>query len=251
MEWREEAIVLGVRRHGETSVIAEIMTHGRGRHLGLVRGGRSRRQQPVLQPGNLVEATWRARLDEHMGTLVLEPLALRAAQVMETPVGLHAVQLIAAHLRLLPERDPHPRLYDGLGIIAEHLGDPLEVGELVLRFEIALLEELGFGLDLESCAATGRRDDLVYVSPKSGRAVSTEAGLPWHDKMLALPAFLIVPGARADEATLLEGFRLSRYFLSRHVFAPRAIPEPPSREAMIASILQSCRQSCAASRSPG
>lgn len=249
MEWHEEAVILGVRRLGETSVVAEVMTRSRGRHLGLVRGGRSRKRQPIVQPGNLVEATWRARLDEHMGTLVLEPVALRAARLMETPVGLHAIQLLAAYLRLLPERDAHPRLYDGLDIIAAHLADLAdasasdrpEAGELVLRFEIALLEELGFGLDLETCAATGRRDDLVYVSPKSGRAVSAEAGRPWHDKLLALPAFLATAGGRSDEASLKDGFALTRYFLSRHVWTPRGIDEPPSREAMIAALVKGRR----------
>ena len=165
MEWREEAIVLGVRRHGETSVIAEVMTRSRGRHLGIVRGGRSRRQQPVLQPGNTVEAHWRARLDEHMGTFVLEPLTLRAASLIESAAALNAVQLAAAHIRLLPERDPHPRLYDGLAVLIEHLTAPQPVAALMLRFEIALLEELGFGLDLSQCAATGQTHDLVYHAP--------------------------------------------------------------------------------------
>jgi DNA repair protein RecO (recombination protein O) len=236
MEWREQGIVLGVRKLGETSVVAELMTRERGRHLGLVRGGRSRKQQPVLQPGNQVEATWHARLDEHMGTMTIEPIELRAARLMETPVGLHGIQLLAAHLRLLPERDAHPRLYDGLKIIVDHLDDPVQAGELVLRFEIALLEELGFGLDLETCAATGSRENLVYVSPKSGRAVSAEAGLPWHDKLLALPGFLSAAGGRADAAALADGFAMTRYFLARHVWSARAIAEPPSREPLIAAI---------------
>lgn len=236
MEWREEAIILGVRRHGETSVIAEVMTRGRGRQLGLVRGGRSRRRQPVLQPGNQVEATWRARLDEHMGTLAIEPVELRAARLMETPVGLHGIQLVAAHLRLLPERDAHPRLYDAIQLIAAHLGEPGDSGELVLRFEIALLEELGFGLDLQSCAATGARADLAYVSPKSGRAVSREAGEPWRDKLLALPAFLSAENARGDAEAVAAGFCLTGYFLSRHVWRPRGTEPPPSREAMIAAL---------------
>ncbi len=157
MEWREEGIVLGVRRQGETSVVAEVMTRSRGRHLGLVRGGRSRRLQPVLQPGNTVDATWRARLDEHLGFMTVEPVTLRAARLMESAVGLYGIQLLAAHLRLLPERDAHPRLFDTLALIVEHLDDPVAAGSLILRFEIALLEELGFGLDLETCAATGGR----------------------------------------------------------------------------------------------
>lgn len=236
MEWREEGIVLGVRRHGETSAMVELVTRDRGRQLGIVRGGRSRKQQPVLQPGNQVEVTCRARLDEHMGTMTLEPVELRAARLMESPVGLHGIQLLAAYIRLLPERDPHPRLYDGLKIIVGHFDEPLAAGEMVLRFEIALLEELGFGLDLETCVATGSRDNLVYVSPRSGRAVSAEAGAPWHDRMLALPAFLAAADARADGAMLAEGFRMTRHFLARHVWSPRGIDEPAARDGMLAAI---------------
>lgn len=228
MEWREEGIVLGVRRQGETSVVAEVMTRSRGRHLGLVRGGRSRRLQPVLQPGNTVDATWRARLDEHLGFMTVEPVTLRAARLMESAVGLYGIQLLAAHLRLLPERDAHPRLFDTLALIVEHLDDPVAAGSLILRFEIALLEELGFGLDLETCAATGGRDDLVYVSPKSGRAVSRDAGEPWRDRLLPLPAFLKDDSAPAS-ADVSAGFRMTGFFLARHVWEPRALKEPDAR----------------------
>ncbi|TFF19760.1 DNA repair protein RecO [Jiella endophytica] len=236
MEWREEAIVLGVRRHGETSVIAEVMTRSRGRHLGIVRGGRSRRQQPVLQPGNSVEAHWRARLDEHMGTFVLEPLTLRAASLIESAAALNAVQLAAAHLRLLPERDPHPRLYDGLAVLIEHLAEPQAAAALMLRFEIALLEELGFGLDLTQCAATGQTTDLTYVSPRTGRAVSREAGAPWAEKLLPLPAFLAAEGGEEGAGELQEAFRLTGYFLARNVFGPRGIKEPEARHGLLAAL---------------
>ncbi|MBP0616012.1 DNA repair protein RecO [Jiella mangrovi] len=242
MEWREEAIVLGVRRHGETSVIAEVMTRSRGRHLGIVRGGRSRRQQPVLQPGNTVEAHWRARLDEHMGTFILEPLTLRAASLIESAAALNAVQLAAAHLRLLAERDPHPRLYDGLAVILEHLAEPQTTSALMLRFEIALLEELGFGLDLAQCAATGQTSDLVYVSPKTGRAVSREAGAPWHDKLLPLPAFLAKEGGDEGAAEIAQGFRLTGYFLARNVFEPRGLKEPEARHGLIAALAKDARR---------
>ncbi|GGE18808.1 DNA repair protein RecO [Aureimonas endophytica] len=236
MEWRESAIVLGLRRHGETSVIAELMTRSRGRHLGIVRGGRSRRLQPVLQPGNEVEATWRARIDEQLGTYVVEPAELRAARLMESAVALHGIQLLAGHLRLLPERDPHPRLYDGLSLILDHFDNAARSGELVLRFEVALLEELGFGLDLAACAATGATEDLVYVSPKSGRAVGREPGEPWRDKLLPLPLFLRDPALRPAPGEIAAGFRLTGYFLARHVWQPRGIAEPPSRAALIAAI---------------
>ncbi|WP_062115951.1 DNA repair protein RecO [Aureimonas sp. AU40] len=236
MEWREEGIVLGVRRHGETSAVAEVMTRERGRHLGLVRGGRSRKLQPVLQPGNQIEATWRARLDEHLGFMTIEPVLLRAARLMESAVGLHGIQLLAAHIRLLPERDPHPRLYDAIQTIVAHLENPLLAGALILRFEVMLLEDLGFGLDLETCAASGRRDELVYVSPKSGRAVSREAGEPWKDRLLPLPAFLAGEAEAPDRTGLAQGFRMTRFFLARHVWEPRALEEPTSRTGALGAI---------------
>src|SRR5690606_31924036 len=210
MQWSEEAIVLGVRRHGESSVIAEVMTRSRGRHLGMVRGGRSRTMQPVLQPGNSVDVTWRARLDEHLGEFRIEPLELRASRLMETATAVYGVQAMAALLRFLPERDPHPHLYEALAVILEHLHEPAEAGELLIRFELAVLNDLGFGLDLSRCAATGGQEDFCYVSPNSGRAVSRVAGAPWADRMLALPAFLGEESRHAaDRAALAEGFRLT------------------------------------------
>lgn len=178
MQWSDEAIILGIRRHGESSVIAEVMTPGHGRHLGLVRSGRSRTMQPVLQPGNSVEVSWRARLDEHLGEFRVEPLQLRAASLIETATSVYGIQALGALLRLLPERDPHPHLYEALAVIVDHLQDPADAGELFVRFELAVLNDLGFGLDLSRCGATGARSELVYVSPKSGRAICREAGAP-------------------------------------------------------------------------
>ena len=239
MEWQDEGIVLGVRRHGETSAIAEIMTRARGRHLGLVRGGRSRRMQPVLQPGNGVSVTWRARLDQHLGTYQVEPTELRAARLMETATGVYGVQAMAALLRLLPERDPHPHLYEALGIILENLHEPASAGELFVRFEIAMLEDLGFGLDLDRCAATGSRQDLRYVSPKSGRAVSASAGAPYADRMLALPEFLSEGSSRsAAPDTLTQAFRLTGHFLQRHVYEPRGVAVPEARAGFIQAALK-------------
>ena len=239
MEWQDEGIVLGVRRHGETSAIAEIMTRARGRHLGLVRGGRSRRMQPVLQPGNGVSVVWRARLDQHLGTYQVEPTELRAARLMESATAVYGVQAIAALLRLLPERDPHPHLYDALGVILENLHEPASAGELYVRFEIAMLEDLGFGLDLTSCAATGSREELRFVSPKSGRAVSRDAGLPWADKMLALPEFLAEGSKLSAEAdSLSDAFHLTGYFLQRHVYEPRGVDIPEARAGFIQAAMK-------------
>jgi len=237
MEWRDEGIILGTRKHGETSVILETMTRSHGRHLGLVRGGRSRRLQPVLQPGNRVDLVWWARLDEHLGTYQVEPVELNAARLFDSAAAVHALQLLAAHLRLLPERDPHQRLFDALGLLISHFDAPSSVAELMVRFELLVLDELGFGLDLGECAATGSREDLVYVSPKTGRAVSRVAGEPWHDRMLALPGFLR-PGAerRGELPEIEQAFRLTGYFFTRHVYEPRGIAEPEARGGLLLAL---------------
>ena len=237
MEWRDEGIILGTRRHGETSAILEVMTRAHGRHLGMVKGGRSRKQQPLLQPGNRVELTWRARLDEHLGMFQPEPLELNASRLMDSAVAMYGLQTVAAHLRLLPERDPHRALYETLSVMMTHLDDADLAGELVVRFELMVLDELGYGLDLTECAATGARHDLVYVSPKSGRAVSRSAGEPWHDRMLALPSFLgVAPGRGALPAQLEEGFRLTAFFFNRHVYEPRGLREPDARTGFLAAL---------------
>jgi DNA repair protein RecO (recombination protein O) len=236
MEWRDEGIILGTRRHGETSAILEVMTRAHGRHLGIVRGGRSRKQQPVLQAGNRVDLAWRARLDEHLGTFQAEPLELNAARLFESAVAVYGLQTLAAHLRLLPERDPHQGLYDTLVVMLGHLDEPTAAAELVVRFEILVLEELGFGLDLSCCAATGAREDLVYVSPKSGRAVSRTAGEPWRGRMLPLPEFLLHSGRRASPSAIDDAFRLTGFFFARHVYEPRGLSEPEARTGLVAAL---------------
>ena len=239
MDWRDEGVVIGVRRLGETSVILEVMTRGHGRHLGVVRGGRSRRMQPILQAGNGVDVTWRARLDAQLGTFAVEGLELRAASLMARALSLHAVNWLGCLLRLLPERDPHPALYETLHVVLDRLDAADLAPALVVRFEVAILSELGFGLDLARCAATGAREALVYVSPRSGRAVSRDAGAPYRERLLALPAFLTAEGAGADAPTpraVADGFALTTYFLERDVFVPRGAPMPDSRRALIAEI---------------
>lgn len=240
MQWTDEGIIIGTRRHGETSLIVELMTSAHGRHLGLVRGGRSRRVQPTLQPGNSVNATWRARLDGHLGHYTIEGTTQRAARLIEGATGLYGLQTLAALLRLLPERDSHPKLYDGLAAILDYLDDPVIAGGLIVRFELKLLDDLGFGLDLSECAATGGNDDLAYVSPKTGRAVSRSAGEPYHDRLLRLPAFLLeAPSeARPDAQAVAEAFHLTGYFLARHVYEPRALEPPEARAAFLSLIVR-------------
>lgn len=233
MEWSERGLVLGLKKHGETSVILELMTRAHGRHLGVVRGGRSKAMQPVLQPGNEVEAVWRARLEEHLGLYAVEAAALRTDLLLSSPQGLHGVNWLASLLRLLPERDPHPSLFDKAQVLLGQLTTPLAPA-LFVHFELAILAELGFGLDLDSCAATGVRENLIYVSPKSGRAVSAEAGAPWAAKLLPLPGFLRqTPAAEVSREAICEGFRLTEYFLTRDIFAPRGTNLPDSRAAFI------------------
>lgn len=229
MEWRDEGLVIGVRRHGESSVILEALTRRHGRHLGLVRGGRSRRMAPALQPGNSVDLVWRARLDEHLGAYAVEPLRARAALALSDPCALAGLNWLSALLRLTPEREPHPALYEAATVVADHLDHPATARALMARLELELLGELGFGLDLEICAATGTTADLVYVSPKSGRAVSRAAGAPWAERLLALPAFLTDASAAADEAALAAAFALTGYFLERDVFGPRGLALPEAR----------------------
>ena len=241
MQWQDEAIILGVKRHGETSVIVEVMTRSRGRHLGMVRSGRSRMMQPVLQPGNRVDVVWRARLDEHLGEFKVEPIQLRAARLMETATAVYGVQAMGALLRLLPERDPHPHLYDALDIILDAMDAPADAGELFVRFELAVLNDLGYGLDLTECAATGGRHNLIYVSPKTGRAVCGEAGAPYADRMLALPAFLghgEKAAKAADRDSMAEAFRLTGFFLHRHVYEPRGLTESDARNGFVQAALK-------------
>ncbi|VEJ45138.1 DNA repair protein RecO [Bartonella vinsonii] len=234
MKWKEQAIILGTRQYGETSVILEIMTRLHGRYMGVVKGGRSRRMAALLQPGNFVEAEWWARLDEHLGLFRVEALDLHAARLIILPDALYALQLIAFHLRLLPERDPHPILYDILHLFMQNFEETFVNAELLVRFEMRLLEELGFGLDLSRCAATGRQERLCYVSPKSGRAVCEEAGSPWKEKLLILPQFLVQRTARpVDFNDILNGFILTGFFLMRHVWEPRDMKQPSVRMNLI------------------
>lgn len=238
MDWRDEGIVLSARPHGEADAIVELLTRDHGRHLGLVRGGRSRRLRPVLQAGNLLSAEWRARLAEHLGNYTVDLVEARAALVLDDRTALAGLNTLSALAHLLPERDPHTGLFEAARIVLEHIGEVEVWPGLLIRWEMALLDELGFGLDLASCAATGARDALVYVSPKTGRAVSREAGDPYRARLLALPAFLTGNGmAELGPDDIEAGFRLTGYFLDRHVFGPRGIAMPEARLRLMAQFV--------------
>ena len=239
MEWTDEGIVLGVRRHGESSAIVELLTRAHGRHLGLVRGGSSKRMRPMLQPGNSVTAVWRARLDEHLGYYVLEGTRLRAATVLASSHATYGVTHLASLARLLPERDPHEDIYEMLERTLDDFDDAGEAAIYLIKFELAMLTELGFGLDLENCAATGATTELIYVSPKSGGAVSQSAGEPYRDRLLRLPAFLREGEGGSNgwsDQDLLDGFRLTGMFLLRHVLEPRGQSHSDARDGFINAV---------------
>lgn len=232
MEWSDEGIVIGHRAHGETGVVAEVFTRAHGRCLGFVHGGRSRKLRPVLQVGNCVQVTWRARLADNLGHFSLELAQGFAAELMAHPAGLSAISTMAEHVRLLPERDPHPNLFEITHFVLSYLDDDSVWPALFVRWELALLQEFGAGLDFSQCAATGRTDGLIYVSPKSGRAVSREAGAPYADRLFELPPFLR-PGdnRRTELADVLGALRMTAHFLETRVLADvgRNLPEPRAR----------------------
>ena len=234
MNWSDEAIVLSIRTHGETSSILEALTREHGRHLGLVHGGTSAKRRAVLQPGNSVHLSWRARLAEHLGTYTAEPVRLRAGEMFETRaslIGLNAFVAIAG--AVLPEREPHSAAYEGAMVLLETImGHDFKAwGQVFACWELALLDELGFGLDLSTCAGTGSTENLVYVSPRSGRAVSRQAGEPYQDKLLPLPTFLGDAKKAASSKDLAAALRLTAHFLNQWVLAPheRRLPEARRR----------------------
>ncbi|MEL7486246.1 MAG: DNA repair protein RecO [Pseudomonadota bacterium] len=232
MQFSEEGVVLNARAHGENHAVAEIFTAGRGRWAGLVYGGQGRKMQPLLQPGNGVRAEWRGRGDDSLGHFSLELTAPRAGELMQERLSLTALSAACAVARVcLPEREPHPATYAAFEILLGVLNDADLFPALMARWELGLLSELGFGLTLDQCAATGGRDNLVFVSPKSACAVSAEAGEPYRDKLLALPAFL--RGERGDvtRADAVDGLTLTGYFIETRILQPadKDTPEPRRR----------------------
>lgn len=231
MEWRDQGIVLSTRKHGETSVILEVFTPDHGRAAGVVRGGVSRKMTPILQPGGQVDVTWRARLEAHIGSFAIEPLRSRTSAFEDrlALAGLNAVtQLIGF---ALPERAPMPRLYAKTEPLLDLLGQNDLWPLAYMQWEVLLLEELGFGLDLASCAVTGRSTDLAFVSPKSGRAVSREGAGEWADRLLPLPLVMRGEGA-ADEAEILQALKVTGYFLEHKLASSlghKPLPEARAR----------------------
>jgi len=237
MHWSDEGVILSVRAHGETAAVVELFTRSHGRHLGLVHGGRSRKQRPVLQIGNHVDAAWKGRLPEQLGHITVELRRGYAGSAMADGEALSGLTSLCTLTRLLPERDPHPSLYEVTLFVLSFLDDASVWPALMVRWELALLDELGFGLDLSSCAATGQSEGLAYVSPRSGRAVSQEAGAPYRDRLLRLPPFLCKGrnGAVTPD-DIRDGFALTGHFLDVRVLSPRGESLPEARGRLAAAL---------------
>jgi DNA repair protein RecO (recombination protein O) len=217
MEWQDTGTIISVRKHGETSTIVDVLTETHGRHAGIVRGGASRKLAPILQPGTQVDVEWRARLEEHLGSYTLEPVQSRA-MILSDRLALSAMGSVCALINFaFPERMSLPKLYQS----SINLFDQMSAGGAWLSdyalWELSVLEELGYGLDLDSCAATGVQQDLIYVSPKSGRAVSATAGADWADRMLPLPRFLRAETATKEASDVLDALRTTGYFLENRL----------------------------------
>lgn len=233
MEWRAEGILLGVRRHGEHAAILDLFTQDRGRHMGVLKGGASRKMAPLLQPGAQLDATWRARLDTHLGAYGIDLVRGRAAEAMEDRLSLAGLSAVCALLSFaLPERHAYPGLYARTLVLLDGLGAD-RWPEAYLTWELALLEETGFGLDLSACAVTGTTQGLAYVSPRTGRAVSAAGAGEWADRLLPLPAALLGM-AGGDPLGVVAGLRTTGHFLSGHL-APSLgdKPLPPARQRLV------------------
>jgi len=236
MKWSADGYILSVKPHGETSAIINVLTKEKGRHAGIVRGGRSRRLRPVLQPGNQVSVNWNARLSEHLGMYSVEALDARAALLMQNRSSLAGLNAISALcMQALPEREPHSKLYDVFGILMAQLHDIDVWPALYVRFELALLQALGYGLDLSSCAATGSLESLTHVSPRSGRAVCADAAEPYLDKLLILPPFLKGEN-KVTEGDIAAGLELTGAFLKGRVFYAHNRDIPEARGRMVRAL---------------
>lgn len=239
MNWNDDGIVLSARKHGEGAAIVSLLTVEHGRHGGLVRGGSGRRARGIYEPGNQVSASWRARLEEHLGTYTCELTKAHAALILNDHLRLAGLSAACAVTEVaLPEREPHPALYESLRDLIVEMDREDWLANYVV-WELDLLRELGFGLDLASCASTGQSNELVYVSPKSGQAVSMEAGEPYKNKLLRLPGFLMGASESITKEDVEQGLELTGYFLGHHVFIQGRNGEPPARTRLVDRVKQS------------
>ncbi|MEC7488557.1 MAG: DNA repair protein RecO [Pseudomonadota bacterium] len=215
MKWSDDGIVLSTRKHGENAAIVTLLTRCHGRHSGLARGGASSRIRGIYQTGNIVCVDWRARLSEHLGTYTCELVTPIAAHLMTERLPLQAlISAVALAELLLPEREPYPEVFESLGTLIGRFVSGIDWQSEYVRWEVNLLGELGYGLDLSQCAATGCTDNLIYVSPRTGRAVSASAGRPYSQKLFPLPAFLLDTNVDAARSDVLNGLKITGHFLS-------------------------------------
>lgn len=245
MDWHDDGIILSAKRHGETSAIVHVLTRAHGVHAGLVKGGFSKRHRATVEPGNRVHVTWRARLAEHLGNYTLETTHAHGAALMDDADRLAAMSAaLSVAGAALPEREPHPEMLEALEALLDALEhadiapDASAWGQLYVRWEVGLLSELGFRLDLSHCASTGLTEDLVWVSPKSGRAVSAQAGKPYEKQLLALPGFLRADPEATSVADIVQGLKLSGYFVERHLFAPHDRQVPQARGRLVERLVK-------------
>ena len=237
MQWSDAAIVLSAVKHGEGAAIVNLLTREHGRHAGLVRGGAGRRARGVLQPGNQVTATWRARLSEHLGTLVCELDRARAAALMDDASRLAGMRSVCALAEVcLPERAPHRDVFERTISLLDAIAASAAWHVGYVRWELSLLADLGFGLDLGACAATGVTEGLAYVSPRTGRAVSAGPARPYRDRLLKLPRFLLDAAADGEAADIEAGLALTGFFLESRVLAPIRAKLPLARARLVASL---------------
>lgn len=242
MDFADEAFVLAARAHGDTGAVVELLTAEHGRRAAYVAGGASRRMKPFLQPGARVQAEYRARTSDHLGNARLEPVGEGPSALFDDPLALTGLSAAAAVAQgALPEREPHPGAFLAFEALMGAFAFPDVWPAVFVRFEAGLLEDLGFGLDLSRCASTGSTDDLVWVSPRTGRAVSAQAGAPYADKLLVLPPFMLGAQAGLREGDVKAGFDLTGHFLEQFVFHPLNRPLPPARVWMLDKLAEAGR----------
>lgn len=244
MDWNDKGVMLSARKYGEGSSIIQVFTERHGRQSGLIHGGSGRKLRGVLQPGNQVEVVWRARLLEHLGTFTVEAVYAGSSKVLDNSERLAGLSAACATAEVvLPERLPHPRAYAGMIVLLEKIEASYAWPLIYVRWELGLLSELGFGLDLSTCARTGSVTGLEYVSPRTGRAVSRVGAGEYRDRLLKLPAFLLGSTIEDEEflmsssknlyTAVLDGLSLTGYFLERYVLMDSGKILPPARRRLV------------------
>ncbi|MBJ27141.1 MAG: DNA repair protein RecO [Alphaproteobacteria bacterium] len=236
MEWIDEGIIVSSRHHGESSSVICLFTKEHGRHAGLVRGARNKNNSGIYQLGNGVTARWRARLTEHLGIFNCEMTDARAARLIEDNLRLEGLLSICSLIEIaLPERHPYPELYSRTISFLDDFEDSASWIQNLIMWELKLLADLGFGLDLSVCALTGEKENLAYVSPRTGRAVTFAAGEPYREKLLSLPKFTIDQSSEGKISTkgdISAGLKLTEWFISRHLLSVRKTKMPAARNRL-------------------